>query len=224
MYWKSLTYKNEYKIESNEFALFQALADEVGIIALNIGLDHNLCEALARCSGFAFIDNGIAAWNAIKEYLELNNIDLDINYIKKNIIYDGLKKVFDGQDNELYRYVDELFNKNTILKEVILVKEGHRILKSLQPIKNYNIKLYFDLTAEAFKELKEQFQNNKFNLIDLKKYIPNDMPILETKLSNEEKEELFNEISEKRKDFEKKYPQYSSVENALHVIKYVCVF
>ena len=86
MYWKSLTYKNEYKIESNEFALFQALADEVGIIALNIGLDHNLCEALARCSGFAFIDNGIAAWNAIKEYLELNNIDLDINENEKIVI------------------------------------------------------------------------------------------------------------------------------------------
>ena len=71
MYWKSLTYKNEYKIESNEFALFQALA---------------------RCSGFSFIDNGIAAWNAIKEYLEINKIDLNISYIQKSIIY--IKRIF----------------------------------------------------------------------------------------------------------------------------------
>lgn len=184
--WNSLKYKYENGINSSEFSLYQLLTDQVYLIGLNLNLNYKLCEALARVHGFGFCDGGYAAWNAIKEYFN----DYDVEKIKLDIIKSRVKNIKNLADDKFLGYVDELFSNECLTKEVTLVKESYKIIKTLQPIKNYNIDLYYDLVEKAHKELKESL------IIDIDKYIPFDMPKLVTELSNEEKKNYFKKIND----------------------------
>lgn len=214
--WNSLKYKYEYNIKSNEFHLYQLLTDEVYLLALNMGLNYKLCEALGRVHGFAFCDYGYAGWNAIKEYFANNNINIDLEKMKVDIIKEKIKNIKNIADEEFYGYVDEMFSNNTKTKEVKLVLECYRIIKSLQPIKNYNLNLYYELIKNAIDEIKTK---GEIFEIDLNKYIPLDMPKFVCELSEKEKYEYHKNIDNIINEHKEKHPNYS-----LEKIMYDTVF
>ena len=195
--WNSLKYKYENKIKSVEFHLYQTLVGEVSSLALALNLDYKLCESLAYVHGFSFCDYGKAGWEVIRKYLENNNVDIDINQIKLEITKRKIKSVNKQPADDFYNYVVEMFSDNLVTKEVKLVKECYSIIKSLQPLKNDNLKLFFQLEGDAIKELKEKsFESNDIYTIDLSKYIPNDMPTIDIQLDDE----TYNELYKTRED------------------------
>jgi hypothetical protein len=219
--WNSLKYKYENKMNREEFYLYQTLVDEVSCLALDLKLDYKLCEALAYVHSFAFCDYGNAGWEVIRKYLEDNNINIDIRQIKLEIVKRKIKSVNSHPRDDFYNYVDEMFSNNIITKEVKLVNECHKIIKSLQPLKNYDLKRYFQLEGETIKELKERsFENNDICTIDLSKYIPNDMPMLDIHLDDETYTTLYKAIEDNVKYFDEKYPQKSKYENLISAISY----
>lgn len=225
--WKSLQYKNEYKINSSEFSLYQLLSDEVALIALNLGqgLNHNLCEALARVHGFIFCPYGYAGWNAIKEYLSINNIDVDLDKIKAIILKEKIKSVRVAPPEEFFEYVEELFTDNATKKEVKLVQECYRIIKTLQPHRNISTSEYFDLTSSALKELKEKsLKLGDIATVDLAKYIPFDMGGFTCELEKADKEEFLKEFTDNIEHYNKKYPEKSVEQRIKLAISYTLIF
>lgn len=219
--WNSLKYKYENNIKSVEFYLYQTLVDEVSSLALALNLDYKLCEALAYVHGFSFCDYGKAGWEVIRKYFENNNIKIDINQIKLEITKIGIKSVHKEPADDFYNYVDELFSDNSVTKEVKLVKECYRIIKSLQPLKNEDIKRFFQLEGEAIKELKENsIENNDIYTIDLSKYISNDIPAIDIHLDDETYNQLYKTIEDNVIYFNTKYPLKSNYENLLSAISY----
>ncbi len=199
--WTSLKYKYEYKINSNESSLYQLLADETYLLALNLKLDFKLCEALSYVYGFLFIDNGYASYNALKDYLKENNINVDLEKIKKEIIIDKISSIKGNPDEKFYGHVDELLFSFSKTKEVKLVKECYRIIKTLQPLKNKDATKYFDLVALAIKELKDKIvESREIVSIDLEKYIPSDMEKFVYELSSSDRKEFYEIISKEIKE------------------------
>lgn len=215
--WNSLKYKYEYTIDSSEFSLYQLLADQTPILALNLHLNHLLCEALSRVHGFIFANNNNASINAIKEYFKINNIDIDIDSLKIIILKEKISHIKNLADEKFYELVEEMFSNNLKTKEVKLVVYCHRIIKALQPLKNTDLKLYYKLVDEATLELKEKcLEVNDIVDIDLSKYIPSNMEPFKYEFLKEEKEAYFKNISETIKYYTEKYPD-QSFEN---IIKY----
>jgi len=198
--WNSLKYKYEYGINSDEFSLYQLLVDQVYLLALNLNLNFKLCEALAMAHGFGFCDGGSASWNAVREYFT----GYDVDGIRLDIIKKRVKNVKNLADEKFLGYVTELFVGDSLTKEVRLVRQSYEIVKSLQPIKNYDINVYYDLVDKAFKELKDNANSNVY-CIDINKYIPIDMPKLESKLNEEEKNNYFNNIKDILEDNKKNH-------------------
>ncbi len=198
--WNSLKYKYEYGINSDEFSLYQLLVDQVYLLALNLNLNFKLCEALAMTHGFGFCDGGSASWNAVREYFT----GYDVDGIRLDIIKNRVKNVKNLADEKFLGYVTELFIGDSLTKEVRLVKESYKIVKSLQPIKNYNLELYYDLVDKAFKELKDKAICDIY-YIDINKYIPLDMPEFKSELRKEEKNNYFDTIKDILEDNKKNH-------------------
>jgi hypothetical protein len=100
-----------------------------------------------------------------------------------------------------------MFLESPKTKEVKLVVECYRIIKSLQPIKNYDSKLYYELSESAISELKETSKlNNDIVTIDLNKYIPQMMPNFELELAEDIKKEYYQNINEIINEYKSKYP------------------
>lgn len=196
LFWNSLKYKHEYKINSSEFSLYQLLADETYLLALNLKLNFKLCEALSYIHSFLFIDNGYASYNALNDYLKENNINVDLEKIKKEIIIEKIRPIKGNPDEKFFGYVDELLFSTSKTKEVKLVKECYRIIKTLQPLKNKDATKYFDLVASAIEELKEKaIENDEIVSIDLEKYIPSDMEKFVYELSSSDRKDFYEIIS-----------------------------
>lgn len=205
--WTSLKYKYEYKISSAEFYLYQFLCDQTYLVGLNLGLNFKLCEALSFVHGFIFCDNGYAGWNAIKEYFNINNICVDLEKIKLDILKEKIKSIDNIADEEFYGYVEEMFLESPKTKEVKLVVECYRIIKSLQPIKNYDSNLYYQLAEKAILELREKScVNCDIVTIDLNKYIPQTMPNFELELAEDIKKEYYKNINGIINEYKSKYP------------------
>ena len=205
--WNSLKYKYENGIKSDEFSLYQLLADEVYLLALNLGYNYKECEALARVHGFVFCNYGFAGWNAIKEYFTLSGILVDLNKIKIEIAKAKAKGVKNLADDNFYALVEEMFSAKPKTKEVKLVLQCYRIIKGLQPLKNSNIKLYYDLVQEGLNDLKEETQkNNEVAVVDLQKYITQNMPKFNRELEASVKADYFKNIESTIKEYKQKYP------------------
>jgi hypothetical protein len=223
--WSSLKYKYENNIKADEYTLYQQLVDESSLIALNADMNHNLCEALSYIYGFAFCDYGYAAWNVIKEYFDNNKINIDLEQVKLNVIKRKVKSVGNLADEEFYGYIDEMFSDNPKTKEVKLVLECYRIIKSLQPMKNYALMKYYDLVDKALDELKESVCKTKDVIsVDLDKYIPSDMPGFDLELDESVRLEILDTIKEKLETFSNKYPEYSFDEIIIITISYMCIW
>ena len=217
--WNSLKYKKENNIESYEFYFYQTLVDQVSLLALALKLDYKLCEALAYVHGFSFCDYGIAGWEIIRKYLQNNNIDIPVNKIKADITKRIIKSVNSQPSDSLFDYVDEMFSNNPITKEVKLVIECHRILKTLQPLKNTSINSFFELSDKAITELKTLcIEKNDVVSIDISKYITNDMPKLNCDLDEQTSKSLYKSIEDSVIEFNEKYTEYSKYDNLLAAI------
>ena len=193
--WNSLKYKYENKIQTSEFYFYQTLVDEVSSLALNLNLDYKLCEALAYAHSFTFCDYGKAGWKIIEKYLKDNEIDVSINQIKIDIIKRNIKSVRKQPSDDFNIYVEEMFSGELKTKEVMLVNECYRILKTLQPLKNVDLNRFFEIEEKAIKELKENIINNNEYNVNLDKYISSNMPKLEDLLDEKTQEELYEIIS-----------------------------
>lgn len=212
----SLKYKYEYKIKSNEFSLYQLLADDVYLFALDLGLNYKLCEALAYVHGFQFCNYGKAGWNIINQYLNMKNYEIKVDELKSKIVKRKVRDLNFEVDDEFYKFIDEMFSEYSKTKEVLIVKECYRIIKTLQPIKNYNMQLFYDLKEKAIKELKElALKNNTIISIDLSKYIPLDIPSFESCLDVKTKQEYIIELNECFHEYFRKYPDNSDEENII---------
>ena len=210
--WNALKYKNEYKINSNEFSLYQLLSDEVALVALKLeqNLDHNLCEALARVHGFIFCPYGYAGWNAIKEHLIDNNIEFDLEKAKIEILVSKIKSVRVQADEEFVNYAKELFIDSASRKEIKLVKECYRVIKALQPHRNKSTSEYFDLVESALEELIQKSKEiNDIATVDLAKYIPSGMQEFTRELEDKDKEEFLSELERNIDEIDKRYPEQS---------------
>ncbi len=217
--WTSLKYKYENNISSNEFLFYQLLDDEVSCLALSFGLNHKLSSTLARVHSFTFCDYGIAGWHIIEEVLKENKIDVSINQIKIDITKKRINCVHKKPDNEFYDFIDELYNENSKIEEVKLVRECHRILKTLQPIKNCDLNYFYKLEKQALDELKENYMKSKeIAKIDLSKYLLDNIPLLNTNLDSKIRLELKNNLQNDIQDYKAKYPNNSSYENILIAI------
>jgi hypothetical protein len=207
-YWNSLKHKHENNVKLNEFNLYQYLSEQCSLLALRLNLNHLLCEKLSQIYGFTFCNYGNSGWKLIKEYFKKINIDIDINKIKANITKEEVKTIEKEIDEQFLKYIDELFSETPQTKEVKLVLGCYRILKTLQPIMDYNLNEYYHLVDLAINELQEKMiELNDIELIDLEKYIPNDMPILSKIIINTEEEQfilkidnIYNEIKNTYKD------------------------
>jgi hypothetical protein len=90
---------------------------------------------------------------------------------------------------------------------VKLVAECYRIIKSLQPIKNYDSNLYYQLAEKAILELCEKSGlSGDIVTIDLKKYIPLTMPEFELELIEDVKKEYYSNIDNIFNEYKTKYP------------------
>lgn len=208
--WTSLKYKYEYKSNSSEFYLYQLLTDQVYLAALNLGLNYKLCEALSMIHGFIFCDYGNAGWNAIREYFELKKVKIDLEHIKLKILKEKIKYIDKTADEEFFNYVEEMFFNKPKSKEVKLVLECYRIIKTLQPIKNYDTQLFYKLVEEAISKLKENsILHNDIVNIDLEIFIPKSMSKFEIELADDIKREYHNNIETIIKDLQVRYPNES---------------
>jgi hypothetical protein len=195
MSWTYLKLKNEYMIKSDEFQLYQLLVDETGLLGLNLKLNYHLCEALSYVHGFCFVDYGTTGWKTIKEYFDKNYIKVDLNKIKSEIVKRKVKYIKNQPEDKFYDYIDEMFSDNINTKEVKLVTECYKIIKTLQPIKNYDLKLYFELVSKAINELKvKSIELDDIYNIDINKYIPKDMPSFIDELSEEDKKYFLDDL------------------------------
>ena len=114
-----------------------------------------------------------------------------------------------------------MFSNDSLTKEVKLVKECYRIIKSLQPLKNVDLKRFFELEGKAITELKEEsLKNNDIYTIDLSKYISNDIPKIDIHLDDKTYNELYKFIEDDVKYFNENYPQESKYENLLSAISW----
>ena len=84
-----------------------------------------------------------------------NHIDITISEIKREITYRGIKSVRQSPAEDFFGYVDEMFSHPHKTKEVKLVCECYRIIKSLQPLKKIDNKRFFQIETEAITELKQ---------------------------------------------------------------------
>lgn len=219
--WNSLKYKKENNIDSYEFYFYQTLVDTVSLLALSLHLDHNLCESLAYVHGFSFCDYGVAGWEVIRKYLEDNNINVPVNKLKADITKRIIKSVNSQPSDDFFDRVDEMFSTNPITKEVKLVIECHRILKTLQPLKNINLTEFFKISDDVFAELKALcIEKNDIVSIDISKYISNDIPKLNYDLDEETSKRLYKVIKDSVIMFNKKYVEYSEYDNLLAAISY----
>ena len=216
--WNSLKYKYENKIQTSEFYFYQTLVDETSSLALALKLDYKLCEALSYVHGFAFCDYGKAGWKVIEKYLKDNEIDVSINQIKTDIVKRKIKSVRKQPSDDFISYVEEKFSSTVKTQEVMLVNECYRILKTLQPLKNADLNLFFEIEEKAIKELKENIINNNDYNVNLDKYILSDIPKLEDLLDEKTQEELYGIILKEHKLFIEKYPNLSDYENLLAAI------
>ena len=220
--WQSLKYKNENNIESNEFLFYQLLDDEASSFALKANLNYHLVSCLARVHGFCFGDYGIACWKVIKKFLNDIDFKTDINVIKSTIVKRAIKSVKEKAPEEFLSYIDELFSENPKTTEVKLVKEFHKVLKTLQPLKNKDIKLFYELEDQALEEIKQHFlANNEIIEIDVEKYIPNDMERLTDTLDEDTFKQLYDELAFRLKKYNEKYPEVGYEDNVISAISYV---
>ena len=220
--WTSLKYKYEYKIDSAEFYLYQFLCDQTYLVGLNLGLNFKLCEALSFVHGFNFCDNGYAGWNAIKEYFNINNICIDLEKIKLDILKEKIKSIDNIADEEFYGYVEEMFLERPKTREVKLVVEIYRVIKSLQPIKNYDTNLYYELSESAISEIKESSKlTGDIISIDLDKYIPQTMPKFDLELAEDIKKEYYSNVDNIFNEYKTKYPNDGLKEIVYKTINYL---
>lgn len=223
--WQSLKFKKENNIESNEFLFYQLLDDEASCFALNAKLNYHLVSCLARVHGFCFGDYGIACWKVIETFLSDINFKIDINTIKSTIVKRRIKSVKAKAPEDFSCYVDELFSDNAKTIEVKLVKEFHRVLKTLQPLKNTDINLFYKLEAQALEEIKQYYlSDNEIIKIDLEKYIPKDMIRLTDALDEDTFKQLYDELVSKLKNYNEKYPESGYEENVISAISCVLDF
>ena len=220
--WQSLKYKNENNIESNEFLLYQLLDDEASCFALKINLNYHLVSCLVRVHSFCFGDYGIACWKVIEKFLNDINYKTDINTIKSKIVKRKIGSVKEKAPEEFSSYVDELFSNQPKTTEVMLVKEFHRVIKTLQPIKNTDLKLFYKLVEQALDEIKQYYlANTTIKEIDVEKYIPNTMERLTDSLEEEIYKNIYDSLSSNLKEFSEKYPNIGYDDNILSTISYV---
>ena len=220
--WQSLKYKNENNIESNEFLFYQLLDDEASSFALKAKLNYHLVSCLTRVHGFCFGDYGIACWKAIKKFLNDIGFKTDINVIKSTIVKSAIRSVKEKAPEEFLSYIDELFSENPKTTEVKLVKEFHKVLKTLQPLKNKDIKLFYKLEDQALEEIKQHFlASNEIIEIDVEKYIPNDMERLTDTLDEDTFKQLYDELVSRLKEYNEKYPEVGYEDNVISAISYV---
>lgn len=220
--WQSLKYKYENNIESNEFLFYQLLDDEASSFALKAKLNYHLVSCLARVHGFCFGDYGIACWKVIEKFLNDIDFKTDINVIKSTIVKRAIKSVKEKAPEEFLSYIDELFSENPKTTEVKLVKAFHKFLKTLQPLKNKDIKLFYKLEDQALEEIKQHFlANNEIIEIDVEKYIPNDMERLTDTLDEDTFKQLYDELASSLKKYNEKYPEAGYEDNVISAISYV---
>lgn len=220
--WQSLKYKYENNIESEEFLFYQLLDDEASCFALNVNLNHNLVSCLSRVHGFCFGNYGVACWRVIKRFLEDINYQKDIETIKALIVKRRIKSVRAEAPSDLNAYVDELFSNNPKTIEVKLVRELHRVLKSLQPIKNIDLKLFYELEEKIISEIKENYLLNKDIIeVDLSKFIPSDMPKINDILDEVTENSIYDNLVSNLKLYSEKYQEYSYDEHILIAISVV---
>lgn len=216
LFWNSLKYKYENNIEVAEFYLYQTLVDEVSSLALALNLDYKLCEALAYVHGFPFCDYGSVGWKVIEDYLSDNHIDITINQIKCEITKRGIKSVRQSPANDFESYVDEMFSDNHNTKEIQLVCECYKIIKTLQPLKKIDNKRFFQVETEAITELKKKaLETGEICAVELSKYIPEDIPQIDMYLDKEIYQELYNTLSEEIKYYNERYTELSSYEKLI---------
>jgi len=220
--WQSLKYKNENNIESNEFLFYQLLDDEASSFALKAKLNYHLVICLARVHGFCFGDYGIACWKVIEKFLNDIDFKTEINVIKSTIVKRTIKSVKEKAPEEFLSYIDELFSENPKTTEVKLVKEFHKVLKTLQPLKNTDVKLFYELEEKALEEIKQHFlANNEIIEIDVEKYIPNDMERLTDTLDEDTFKQLYDELASRLKKYNEKYSEAGYEDNVISAISYV---
>lgn len=203
--WNSLKYKSEYNISTTEFSIYQLLADQAYLVGLNLKLNFKLCEALSYVHGFAFCDGGFASWNAIIDYFKLNNIEVDLETLKINIVKEKVKSIDNIADEVFYGYIDEMFSNNAKTSEVKVVLECYRIIKTLQPLKNTNMSQYYALVDKAIKELVSNSTSESIFNVDLSKVVPIQIPVQGKNYTTEEREEYFKIIEEKFIECSEKY-------------------
>lgn len=215
--FNSLKYKYETGINSSEYSLYQLLDDEVSILALNLKLDHILCGALARVHGFVFVDDGIDFWDNVENYLLENGHSYKICKIKSDIVRINTRSISNKPNDNFYELVEEMYSLKSKVKEVKLVNECYKIIKSLQPLKNTNIDMFYDIEEKAIKELKEKsLEINDVANIDMLKCVPSEI----ARINIERKDKaLFNEaLSREIEHYKNKYPDNSLYNNLVLAI------
>lgn len=221
--WNSLKYKYEYNINSSEFHLYQYLSDQVETIEIrlvnDLKLKYKLSTALARVHGFAFCDNGYAGWNAIKEYFDSKNININIEEIKLRIIKDRIKSVRHKPDDDFFDYALDMFSDSPRYKESKLVKECYNIIKSLQPLKNNDMKLFYELSEKAINELETKSKETLDVIhIDINNYIPTNMPKFIIELAENDKKDFIDGLEEIFNDVINEYPDNTTEEHVYSAI------
>ena len=111
------------------------------------------------------------------------------------MLINGYSITFTNESFE--KYVDELFIDNPSLVEVKLVQQAFKVCKTLQPLKNTQLSLYYELVSKALSEIKENYKTSKEIIsVDLSKYIPQEMDGLSTVVEESEKKEMLEGLDD----------------------------
>ena len=189
--WKALKNQFENGIRTSELSLYEQLLYAAHWLAEEAKMDWRMCECLVYAHGMAFTNGGQAAWDVMQIFFLEDCIPEDIHRVKVDAIKEWIGYIY-RKDEEFLDLVEELFSDRIENKEVALVREIHRILKTLQPLMNDRMHLYNELAAKAINELKaDLLATGEIHEVNLDQYIPIDMEPISRELSEEAGAEVF---------------------------------
>lgn len=191
--YNSLKYKYEYKIEHEEYKFYVTFIDMVCSVAHKLGLDHLLAQSLAYTLGLVFPPNGRSGWDAIKEYIKTNNLDIDFKNLREEVLFRQLRcvkyRVSDEFLSIAYDLIDEVYSS----KEIKVVLVCYKILKDLQHIRDTNIHKYYEL-VELYTNKVIELSLNKDDICEVE--VEEQFKRTIQTMSKEDKEAFFKEIDD----------------------------